>query len=88
MVSPIRYNAVSSGKLKQYGMQRRIVGFHQDEDNNWVADLECGHTRHVRHDPPWTNRPWVATPDGRQHFLGRELECKDCDKPDKRSGTL
>jgi hypothetical protein len=31
---------------------RRIVGFHTDVEGDWVADLECGHTQHVRHDPP------------------------------------
>ena len=24
-------------------MQRKIIGFHQDEAQNWVADLACGH---------------------------------------------
>ncbi|PYU03922.1 MAG: hypothetical protein DMG34_11865 [Acidobacteria bacterium] len=32
--------------------ERKILGFHQDEHRDWVADLECGHTRHVRHNPP------------------------------------
>ncbi len=32
--------------------ERKILGFHQDEQRDWVADLECGHTRHVRHNPP------------------------------------
>lgn len=57
---------------------RSIVGFHQDEENDWVADLECGHTQHVRHDPPWQVRPWVVTREGRQEFLGTELECLKC----------
>jgi hypothetical protein len=38
-------------------MQRKIIGFHQDEEQDWVADLECGHQQHVRHTPPWLNRP-------------------------------
>jgi hypothetical protein len=60
-------------------MQRKIVGFHQDEANDWVAELECGHNRHVRHRPPFDNRPWVVTEEGRTGFIGRELECKKCD---------
>jgi hypothetical protein len=57
-------------------VKRRIVGFHQDERLDWVADLECGHCQHVRHNPPWTVRPWVVTPEGRARFLGFELDCK------------
>jgi hypothetical protein len=61
-------------------MQRRIVGYHQDEEGHWVAELECGHNQHVRHDPPWINRPWVVTPEGREKVLGRLLECRKCDQ--------
>jgi hypothetical protein len=61
---------------------RKIVGFHQDEHEDWVAELECGHTRHIRHNPPWTNHPWVVTPEGRERFIGHTLDCKDCGKPD------
>jgi hypothetical protein len=61
-------------------MKRRIIGFHQDEQNHWVADLDCGHTQHVRHDPPWTTRPWVTTEEGRQSHVGTELTCKKCDE--------
>ena len=61
-------------------MQREIVGFHQDDEDHWVADLECGHTRHVRHDPPWENRPWVTTAEGRARFLGTMLNCAICDE--------
>jgi hypothetical protein len=60
---------------------RRIVGFHQDEEQDWVADLECGHTQHVRHDPPWQVRPWVITESGRAKFLGTTLECVKCCQP-------
>ena len=59
-------------------MKRRIVGFHQDDQGHWVADLECGHTQHVRHDPPWMVREWVTTPEGRAAFIGRELVCVEC----------
>ena len=61
-------------------MERRITGFHQDEENHWVAELECGHNQHTRHDPPWTNRPWVVTEEGRASVLGKTLKCKKCDE--------
>ncbi len=60
-------------------MYQPIVAFHQDELNDWVADLACGHTQHVRHQPPWTNRPWVVSIEGRRQHLGRPLWCKHCE---------
>jgi len=66
-------------------MKRRIIGFHQDGAVNaasdWVADLECGHSQHLRHQPPWTLRPWVLTEEGRRAFLGHELVCLKCTAP-------
>lgn len=59
---------------------RNIAGFHQDEERHWVADLECGHTQHVRHDPPWQVRPWVITVEGRAGRIGTTLECRLCDE--------
>jgi hypothetical protein len=47
---------------------------------HWVADLDCGHSRHVRHDPPWQLRPWVMTEQGRSEKIGFELDCIECDK--------
>jgi Protein of unknown function (DUF3565) len=61
-------------------MDKRITGFHQDQELHWVAELECGHNQHVRHDPPWTNRPWTTTVDGRNAVLGSVLACKKCDQ--------
>ena len=60
-------------------MLRRMIGFHLDEHGDWVADLECGHTQHVRHQPPWQLRPWVMTEEGRDSKLGQELDCKKCE---------
>jgi len=59
--------------------KRRIAGFRQDEQGDWIAELECGHAQHMRHDPPWTNRPWVTTAEGRAGFLGHELHCVECE---------
>lgn len=59
-------------------IERRISGFHQDAEHHWVAELECGHNQHVRHDPPWQNRPWVQTAAGRAQAIGRLLGCVKC----------
>ncbi len=61
-------------------MDQPIVGFHQDDASHWVAELACGHHQHVRHDPPWTSRPWVVTPEGRAAALGRVLACRKCEQ--------
>ena len=63
------------------GVPRRIVGFRVDDEGHWVAELECGHGQHVRHDPPWQNRPWVLTEEGRARFIGRSLSCLHCMEP-------
>ena len=60
-------------------MQQAIIGFVLDDEQHWVAKLACGHNQHVRHTPPWQNRPWVLTEDGRKEKLGIMLECKFCD---------
>ena len=67
-------------------MERRIVGFHQDEQLDWVADLECGHGQHVRHRPPWMDRPWVTRPEGRSGKIGVILNCKRCDEEKEGAG--
>ena len=63
-----------------FDMQQAIVDFALDDENHWYAILACGHTQHVRHDPPWQNRPWVITEQGRKEKLGVMLECKKCDE--------
>lgn len=60
-------------------MLRKITGFHQDDENHWVAELDCYHCQHVRHQPPFTNRPWVTNESGRKGKLGYELNCVLCD---------
>jgi len=59
-------------------LNRRIVGYPQDAEGQWVAELECGHTQHVRHTPPWQVRPWVMTEAGRAAHLGTLLSCRLC----------
>jgi hypothetical protein len=66
-------------------MNRKITGFYTDSENHWVAELECGHGQHMRHDPPWIERPWVMTEEGRNSRLGHELNCLRCEELAKES---
>ena len=61
-------------------MKRKIARFHLDAEKHWVARLECGHNQHTRHQPPFVNRPWVLTPEGREAAIGTLLECKKCNE--------
>ena len=61
-------------------MDQPIVGYHLDEHGDWVAELACGHFQHVRHDPPWINRPWTQTAEGRDGARGQPLACRKCDQ--------
>ncbi len=65
-------------------MQQPITGYHKDEEEHWVAELSCGHNQHVRHKPPWVERPWVLTEMGRTAMLGERLDCKKCDRGEPR----
>ena len=70
-------------------MKRTITGYHLDAERHWVAQLDCGHDQHVRHDPPWISRPWVVTVAGRERMRGTVLECLKCDRgepPDRAHG--
>lgn len=67
-------------------MKRSIIGFHQDERGDWVADLDCGHGLHARHRPPFTNRPWVVSERGRAAMVGRERDCLKCDRGEWPAG--
>ena len=61
-------------------MRRAVIGFDQDDKGDWVAQLDCGHGQHMRHDPPWTVREWVTTEESRASHIGMEIECKRCDE--------
>jgi hypothetical protein len=69
-------------------MKQAIVGFHQDDAGDWVARLACGHNQHVRHNPPWQNRPWVINSQARKQHLGNRLECVKCDMNAPRDWEL
>jgi tellurite methyltransferase len=61
-------------------MDRTIVGYHQDDLDEWVADLSCGHSQHIRHNPPFLEHPWVLEESGRDSRLGQLITCPLCDR--------
>jgi hypothetical protein len=63
-------------------VKTKITDFHQDEYKDWVADLSCGHSRHFRHNPPFQVCEWVKYPQGRDTYIGFELDCKICESSD------
>lgn len=67
-------------------MKRKISGFAQDEEGDWCARLDCGHNQHVRHRPPFAERPWVEKESSRTGMLGEALECPLCDRLDAPEG--
>lgn len=58
--------------------QRRIVAFAQDQHDDWYAVLACGHSQHMRHKPPFMERPWVLSARGRQATMGVSIPCSRC----------
>ncbi|WP_323774558.1 DUF3565 domain-containing protein [Alcanivorax sp.] len=60
--------------------QATVTGFTQDDNLDWVMQLSCGHRQHVRHQPPFINRPWVMTEEGRQQHLDRVVTCTQCQR--------
>jgi tellurite resistance-related uncharacterized protein len=69
-------------------MQRTIVGFHLDDQGDWVAELDCWHNQHVRHQPPFQVRTWVTTSAGRTEHIGTMLECPLCDRAELPDGLV
>ncbi len=69
-------------------MKQKILGFHQDRQGDWVAELACGHTQHMRHDPPMSVRPWIISAEGRENFIGTELNCQRCENSNEDDLTL
>ena len=69
-------------------MERPITGFALDSEGDPIALLSCGHAQHVRHNPPFINRPWVNSEEGRNGMLGKMLNCVRCDKFEMPDGFI
>ena len=76
----------SPGNRIRKELLRRVTGFHRDDEGDWVAELDCLHTQHVRHRPPFQPRPWVLTEAGRAERLGTQLDCLLCDRAELPRG--
>jgi tellurite methyltransferase len=61
-------------------VDRAIVAFRQDDAGDWIAELSCLHSQHVRHRPPFFDRPWVMTTEGRAEKIGGAIDCPLCDR--------
>ena len=77
--SPFNNFMVEASGKAAAPVKQTIIGFDQDDESHWRAELACGHHQHVRHDPPLRTRPWVLTAEGRAGMLGAELDCRKCD---------
>lgn len=71
-------------------MRRQIASYRQDPEDNdaWVAVLDCHHGRHLRHEPPLRDRAWVLDPAERQARLGAEVDCLKCDRLELPDGLV
>ncbi|WP_425298850.1 DUF3565 domain-containing protein [Pseudomonas duriflava] len=57
-----------------------VVGFIQDAQHHWTVQLSCGHSQHLRHDPPWQQRAWVLDPAQRAVQIGKSFPCGWCNR--------
>lgn len=57
-----------------------MLRFSQDDAGHWVAELDCLHRQHVRHDPPMRFAEWVLDDEQRTARLGGLLDCPLCDR--------
>ena len=67
-------------------MDRAILAFRQDDAGDWIADLSCLHSQHIRHRPPFFDRPWVTTSAGRDGRIGSAIDCPLCDRAELPDG--
>ena len=61
-------------------VERSAVGFVQDDDGDWVVELDCFHRQHVRHNPPFRSAAWVLDEASRAEHVGTAFDCASCDR--------
>src|SRR5690349_25044473 len=67
-------------------MHRAMTGFRRDDDGDWIAELACLHSQHIRHDPPFWEAAWIEEDDERARRLGQPLDCPLCDRAELPEG--
>jgi tellurite methyltransferase len=67
-------------------MHRAMTGFRRDDDGDWVAELSCLHSQHIRHDPPFWEAAWIDDDDQRARRVGEPLDCPLCDRAEMPEG--
>ena len=65
----------------------KVLDLRQDDEGHWVAILSCGHTQHLRHQPPWQNRHWLLDPQRRNALIGQPFVCGWCAAPPPKPDT-
>lgn len=79
--------ATDTPVIPSVAVPRRILGFERDAVADWIAQLDCGHRRHIRHRPPWTEYPWIDDEAGRAAKVGAEIECERCGRRELPDGA-
>jgi len=64
-----------------------MLAFEADAAGDWIARLDCGHRRHIRHHPPLADYPWIVDAAGRAARVGAEIECERCRRGEVPDGA-
>lgn len=57
---------------------RTILGWRREAADTVVSTLDCGHDRHVRHQPPLSSHAWVLDDAACDARVGASIECLRC----------
>lgn len=63
-----------------------MTGFHLDDEGDWVAELSCLHSQHIRHEPPFREAAWIDDAAERTQRVGQLLDCPLCDRTELPDG--
>jgi len=67
-------------------MHRAMTGFRRDDHGDWIAELSCLHSQHIRHEPPFREAAWIEDDEERARRVGQPLDCPLCDRAELPAG--